>query len=72
MRRLASRTVAGTGPTIHVAGTNDSRTPLTQYVALLGMLMLLAALSSTSTALTGRRLSTRRLVPSRVSKRSQH
>ena len=47
------RTVAGTRPTIHVADTNGSLTPLAPYVALLG---LLTALGSTSTAFTGRRL----------------
>jgi MoxR-like ATPase len=50
------RTVAGTGPTIHVAGTDNSRIPLAAYVALLGLLMLLAALGSASTALTGCRV----------------
>jgi hypothetical protein len=41
------RTAAGTGPTLRVAGTNESRIPLAPYIALFGLLVLLAALGST-------------------------
>jgi hypothetical protein len=42
------RTVAGSGPTVRVAGTDSSRTPLAPYVAILGLLALLAAIGPMS------------------------
>jgi hypothetical protein len=44
------RTVAGAGPTVRVAGTSATRIPLGSYLALLGLLALLAALGSTTIA----------------------
>jgi hypothetical protein len=44
------RTLAGAGPTIRVAGTDESHIPLAPYIALLGLLALLAALGSTTIA----------------------
>ena len=44
------RTLAGTGPTVRVVGTSATRIPLAPYIALLGLLALLAALGSTSIA----------------------
>lgn len=41
------RSVAGTGPTIRVAGTIAGRIPLAPYIGLLGLLALLAALCPT-------------------------
>jgi hypothetical protein len=51
------RTVAGSGPTVRVAGTDSSRTPLAPYVAILGLLALLAALGPMSIAPVRIRLS---------------
>jgi hypothetical protein len=46
------RTVAGTGPTVRVAGTSATRMPLAPYIALLGLLALLAALGPTPIAIS--------------------
>ena len=50
------RRLAGSGPTVRTSGADRSRVPLAPYVALLGVLSLLAALGASSYAPTGIRL----------------
>jgi hypothetical protein len=50
------RGLAGNGPTVRVAGADRSRLPLAPYVALLGLLGLLAALGTSTFAPAGIRL----------------
>jgi hypothetical protein len=50
------RGLTGSGPTVRVAGTDRTRFPLGPYVALVGVLSLLAALGASTFALEGIRL----------------